>query len=167
VSTPVSGRDLFNARWTHAFRASADRRNDDVGTLPGRSPPTEVAIRQPCAVSNSSTACRCNDSRVGKRRKYQSLVTPAIARQFVCQLLCHRREGGPLSLSTAVGRNEQTGRRSAGVAFFSNGGKGCVRQDRTGGPRCGLRSLRFRRSDERPPSRAIRKTYAHYDCYRP
>jgi hypothetical protein len=42
---------------------------------PVSTPPTEVARRQPCAVvSNSATAWRCGDSRVGNSRCYQSLV---------------------------------------------------------------------------------------------
>src|SRR5215471_17775211 len=43
---------------------------------PVSTPPTEVAMRQPCAVvSNSGTACRCADNRVGKICRYQSLAT--------------------------------------------------------------------------------------------
>jgi len=57
--------------------------------------PTEVASRQPCAVvSNSGTACRSSDSRVGKIRRYQSLAT--IRRQSTRRSSV-RRAGGSVS----------------------------------------------------------------------
>jgi hypothetical protein len=50
--------------------------DDDVGAAPGRTPPTEVAIGQPCGVvSNSPMACCRTERRVGRARWYHSLVT--------------------------------------------------------------------------------------------
>src|SRR5438270_5590875 len=43
---------------------------------PVKTPPTEVASRQPWAVvSNSGTAARCGERRVGKIPRYQSAAT--------------------------------------------------------------------------------------------
>jgi hypothetical protein len=56
---------------------------------PVKTPPTEVASRQPWAVvSNSGIAARCGERRVGKIPRYQSLARICRqSRQFVGEVL--------------------------------------------------------------------------------